>query len=180
MLRITVPGDEVFDESTSEFGTHGDVVLELEHSLISLSKWESEFERPFLSDKEKTAAEIFSYIKHMLLIPNVPDEVLRRLTETNVKEITQYIEAKMSATFISSLSPEPKNKEVVTSELIYYWMVALQIPFECQHWHLNRLFTLIQVCNVKQSKPKKMSKGEIARRNRELNEQRKRQLGTRG
>lgn len=178
MLTIVVPGAEHFDNDAQEFFTVGDVTLELEHSLVALSKWESEFEKPFLAKAEKTDEEIFGYMKAMCLTPNVPAEVWYRLSEENVMAINSYIEAKMTATWFNTR--EGRSSETITSELIYYWMVAFQIPFECETWHLNRLFTLIKVCNEKNSPPKKMSKSEIAARNRELNAQRKAQLGTSG
>ena len=179
MLTIRVGAVEAFDDSTQEFVATGGTPIQLEHSLASLSKWESEFEKPFLSTNEKTLGELTFYIKAMTLTPDVPDELYYRLSEKNIEEINAYINKKMTATWFSETTPET-SKEIVTAELIYYWMTAFQIPFECQYWHLNRLFTLIRVCSMKHEKPKKMSRAEVARRNRELNEQRKAQLGTRG
>ena len=180
MLTIVVLGVEMFDDESQEFTTKDDVALELEHSLVSLSKWESKHEKPFLGKAEKTTEEVFDYIKCMTLTPNVPDQVFSKFSEKNYNEINEYIEAKMTATWFSEIPGAPKSRDVITAELIYYWMVIFQIPFECENWHLNRLFTLIRICNVKQSKPKKMSRSEIAARNRELNTQRKAQLGTSG
>jgi hypothetical protein len=180
MLTIIVPGDEMFDEQSQEFVTKGDVTLDLEHSLVSLSKWESIYEKPFLGKDEKSMEELIGYIKAMTLTPNVPEEVFSKLSEDNFTAINNYIEAKMSATWFNDSPGAPSTRDVITAELVYYWMITFQIPFECETWHLNRLFTLIRVCNVKQAKPKKMSRSEIAMRNRELNAQRREQLGTKG
>ena len=180
MLKIVVPGIELFDDESQEFVTQNDFTLELEHSLVSLSKWESIYEKPFLGEGEKTTDEVVGYVKAMTLTPEVPEEIFYKLSEENVAKINEYIDAKMSATWFSEQPGAPKTREVITSEVIYYWMIAFQIPFECETWHLNRLFTLIRVCNIKQAKPEKMSRAEIAARNRELNAQRKAQFGTKG
>ena len=179
MLILQVAGVESFDDDTQEFIAQGGTILELEHSLVSLSKWESIHEKPFLGKESKTSEEILSYIKCMTL-NKVPREIFLKLNEENIQEIGDYIEAKMTATWFNEQPGEPPSREVITSELVYYWMTMFNIPFECEHWHLNRLFTLIRICNVKQAPPKKMSRAEIAQRNRELNAQRKAQLGTTG
>jgi hypothetical protein len=180
MLTIVVPGVEMFDDVTQEFTTEGDVVLELEHSLVSLSKWESKHEKPFLGNDDKSTEDVIDYIKCMTLTPEVPEVIFQKLSEHNIKLINEYIEAKMTATWFSDMPGAPKSREVITAEIIYYWMVAFNIPFECERWHLNRLFTLIRVCSIKQSKPRQMSKTEIARQNAELNAQRRAKYGTRG
>lgn len=180
MLTITVPGLEVYDEETETFSTIGDIQLQFEHSLLSLSKWESEYQKPFLGKEEKTAEELLGYVKAMIVTPNFPPDIFSKLTQKNLDEINDYINSKQSATTFGQM-PETKGRgETITSELIYYWMVAFNIPFEVETWHLNRLFSLIRICNVKQSKPKKIPKNQIAARNRELNAQRKQQLGTSG
>ena len=180
MLKIVVPGTEYFNEEDETFETVGDFDLELEHSLISLSKWESKYQKPFLVRSEKTPEEIMGYVEAMIISPIYPPDIFVRLSKDNVRQINDYIESKESATTFG-LMPERKGPgEVITSELIYYWMVAFNIPFECESWHLNRLFSLIRICNIKNSKPRKMSRHEISSRNRELNAIRRAQYGTSG
>jgi hypothetical protein len=180
MLTITVGATDVYDEGVDKFSTQGGIELQLEHSLISLSKWESEFEKPFLGKTEKTPEEVLAYVRCMIVSENPPEDILQRLSKENLETINEYIDRKMTATWFSDQPGAPRSREVITSELVYYWMTVFQIPFECETWHLNRLFTLIRICNVKQAKPKKMSRTEIAARNRELNARRKAQLGTTG
>lgn len=179
MLKILVPLSESFDEENNLFIVDG-FELELEHSLAALSKWESKFEKPFLGPGEKTTEEVIGYIEAMTLTPNVPPEVFQRLSQDNIDAINAYIDSKQTATWFSDTTPRAKNREIITSEVVYYWMSSFRIPWEAQYWHLNRLFTLIRIFDAKQSKPKKMSRSEIAARNRELNAQRKKQLGTKG
>lgn len=178
MLKITIPLSESYNEESNEFVVDG-VDIELEHSLVSLSKWESFFEKSFLATKDKTTEEVLWYIKAMVTTPEVPEAILSRLSEKNIEEINNYINAKMTATWFSD-SGKTASREIITAEIIYYWMISLNIPFECQHWHLNRLITLIQVCNRKNAPAKKMSRSEIAKKQRELNAQRKAELGTSG
>ena len=155
-------------------------MLQLEHSLVSLSKWESKWCKPFFSKQEKTYEETIDYIKCMTITQNVKDDVYTRLTNDNVMQINKYIEAPMTATTFSKDANGKGGKEIITSELIYYWMIALNIPFECQKWHINRLLTLVRVCNVKNEPSKKMSKKDIMSRNRALNAARRKQLNSKG
>lgn len=180
MLRIVVGATENYDESTTEFVSQGGTAIELEHSLLSMSKWESEYEKPFLGTTEKTGEEVLSYIRCMCLTPDIPPELFYNLSEDNLTAVNAYIDRKMTATWFSEQPGAPKTSEVITAELVYYWMTVFQIPFECETWHLNRLFTLIRICNIKQAKPKKMSRGELAARNRELNARRKERFNTTG
>ncbi len=179
MLRITIPQREFWDERKQEFVYAKEQTLQLEHSLVSLSKWESKWCKPFLTKQQKTYEETLDYIKCMTLTQNVDPDVYTRLTNANIDQVNKYIEAPMTASTI----PEEKGKhgrEQVTAELIYYWMISLNIPFECQKWHLNRLLTLVKVCNFKNQPPKKRSRKELLSRNAALNASRRKQLNTRG
>lgn len=180
MLTIVIPAMEMFDESKQEFINTKEQTLCLEHSLVSLSKWESKWCKPFLTKQEKTYEETIDYIKYMTLTPHVDPEVYNLLTNTNIAEINAYIKAPMTATTFSKDRSSGTGREIITSEIIYYWMIALNIPFECQKWHLNRLLTLIKVCNAKNTPPKKMNRREILNRNHAINEARKKQLNTTG
>ena len=180
MLTVTILGDEYFDERKQEFVYPEKLELQLEHSLVALSKWEAEFNKPFLNGTERTDEEAYGYIYAMLLTPNVPRETLHRLSAENILEIDAYINLKMTATWFSEIPGQAPNREIITNELIYYWMSVLQIPQECETWHLNRLFTRIKVHSEKSAPPKKMSREAQAAQFRELNAQRRAQLGTKG
>lgn len=180
MLQITIPAMELWDENTQEFVYGKEQTLQLEHSLVSLSKWESKWHKAFLTNVEKTVEETLDYIKCMTLTQNVKPEVYNRLTQENIIQVNEYIQAPMTATVFSEDKNGKRSREVVTSELIYYWMIALNIPFECQKWHLNRLLTLIRVCNIKNEPPKKRSKRDIMSRNAALNAARRQQYNTKG
>lgn len=181
MLTITIPATEKFDEVRDEFVYSKEQTLQLEHSLLSISKWESKWCKPFLNTRQdKTFEETIDYIKCMTLNKNVSDDVYGCLTQENIKAINEYIGAPMTATTFHDDNHIKRNSEQITSELVYYWMIALNIPFECQKWHINRLLTLVQVCNIKNQPPKKMGKREIMSRNAALNAARRKQLNTKG
>ena len=180
MITITIPANEAFDEATGEFITTKATELQLEHSLISISKWESKWHKPFLSGDSKTPDETMDYIRCMALNKNVDPMVYKFLTEQNIMEVNSYIEDSMTATWFAEDKSKSGKREIITSELIYYWMIALNIPYECEKWHLNRLLTLVKICNIKNQPEKKMSKREIMSRNRALNEQRRQAMNTRG
>lgn len=180
MLQLQIAlEDESYDEDRKEFIESAVFTLRLEHSLVSLSKWESHFEKPFLNGKEKTEEETLWYIQAMAIDDQIPPEVFSRLSQANVDAIDAYISAKMTATWFAD-SKEKPNREVITAEIVYYWMISLNIPFECEHWHFNRLLTLIKVCNAKNAPEKNLTKQELAARNRKLNEERKRKYKTSG
>lgn len=181
MLKVIVKGQELFDEETQEFSTKEPVELELEHSLLSLSKWESLHEKPFLSAKGLTREETFDYIMCMILTPGITKDMIEHATVQIVSEVNAYINSAQSATKFGELPEKRVKGEVITAELIYYWLSAFRINFDpVETWHLNRLFSLIRIANNKNTPPKKMSKAERARKMHELNEQRKKELGTRG
>ena len=179
MLKITVPAMEYYDEVNNEFIDYKEQVLQLEHSLVSISKWEAKWHRPFLDGKDKTLEQVIDYVRCMTITQNVNLDVYTRLTEGNLKDINDYIENPMTATTFSDINQTP-NREIITSEIIYYWMVAFNIPFECQKWHLNRLLTLIEVCNVKNAPPKKYSQRELMSRNSALNKARRQKYNSKG
>ncbi len=180
MLKITIPYTELWDETNEEFIIVKEQTLSLEHSLVSLSKWESKWCKPFLVNKPKTAEETIDYIRCMTLTQNVDPYVYKCITNANVEKINDYIGQPMTATTFSNNPTDRPNREIITSELIYYWMIALNIPFECQKWHLNRLLTLIRVCNIKNQPSKKMSRADVMRRNSALNAARRKQYNTNG
>lgn len=180
MLEINVPGFESYDSEKQIFTSTKDTKLQLEHSLISISKWESRWNVPFLENKKKTNEQTISYIADMVITRNFNPDILSGLTVQNYKDINEYINRSMTATTLPEERKKGGTAETITSELIYYWMIALNIPWECQKWHLDRLLTLIRVCNIKNAPPKKMSRSEIGARNREINARRKAELGTKG
>ena len=157
MLTIVIKRNEQYDEIKEEFIESKKQILQLEHSLVSLSKWESKWHKPFLSKEEKTHEETIDYIRCMTITQNVDSDMYNFISKAEMKKITNYIEDPMTATVISN-TKKLYSKEIITAELIYYSMVALNIPFECQKWHLNRLLMLIEVCNIKNTPPKKMNK----------------------
>lgn len=180
MLKITIPETELWDEANQEFITTKEQTLELEHSLVSLSKWESKWCKPFLSKEGKTREESIDYIRCMTVTPDVDDDIYNYLTNENINQINKYIEAPMTATWFNETNNQKNSREQVTAELIYYWMIALGIPSEYQNWHLNRLLTLIKVCNIKNQTPKKRSKRDILSQQAALNAARRKQLNTKG
>lgn len=180
MLQIVIPEMEYWDEYKGEFVYAKEQSLQLEHSLISISKWESKWHKPFLHTPNITNEELIDYVRCMTLTQNVKEEVYLRLTDENMLQIRQYIENPMTATTFSAKEKGKGGRKIVTSEVIYHWMVALNIPFSCEKWHLNRLITLVRICNIENEPKKNMSNKDIMSRNRALNNARKNKLKTRG
>lgn len=180
MLKIIIPSTEFYNEETSEFIIIKTQELLLEHSLVSISKWESKWEKPFLDKTQKTSEETLDYIKCMTITQNVKPEVYLALSQDNVSDIMTYIQSSRSATTFGKDKNSSASREIITSELIYYWMINYNIPVEFEKWHLNRLLNLIRICSIKSQPPKKMSKSQIMSRNKSLNDARRAKLHTKG
>lgn len=178
MLKLELESVEYFDSVKMEFVKKPPKTIYLEHSLKSVSEWESEYMKPFFGKEPKTDEELFYYIKCMS--DNMTDEDLNCLTQKNLDDIEKYISSSRTATRINKNQNEPPSREIITTELMYYWMVANNIPFECENWNINRLWTLINICNIKNAPPKKMSKKSLLSRNASLNAARKKSMNTRG
>ena len=170
--------NDLWDERNQQFLSIKVTTIQLEHSLLSISKWESKWNKSFINTKDKTEDELIDYIKCMTITKNVDPNIYVCLTAENIQEIVNYINAPMTATTIRDTGKS--NHEIVTSELIYYWMISLNIPVKFEKWHLNRLITLIRVCSIKNQPAKKMSRGEIMQRNAALNAARKKRWNTKG
>lgn len=181
MLTIHIPSKSVFNEETNEFIDFKGQTIQLEHSLVSVSKWESKYQKPFMTKENKTMDETLYYIKCMTITQNVSELAYLCMSRENVMEINKYIESPMTATtFYDPNGTNNYSREIITSELVYYWMISLNIPMECQRWHFNRLLTLIRVCNIKNNPQKKMSNNDIMKRNKALNDARRKKLNTKG
>lgn len=178
MLHIIVPENEFYDEDNNLFIYTKETELVLEHSLASISKWESKWKKPFLLNN-KTRVEFLDYVRCMS-INDIDEMVYRSITDSILNKIQDYIESNETATWFRKETNKSISREIITSEVIYYWMFSLGIPSECENWHLNRLLTLIRVFNAKNTPQKKRSMNEILRGNRELNEQRKKVWNTKG
>lgn len=177
MLTINIPGQEMWDEVNETFITTKDTTIQLEHSLVSISKWEAKWHKPFLNKGEKTIEETIDYIRCMTITQNVDPEIYKHLTNDILNKVSEYIEDPMTA--VKTIAGETKggaNREVITNEILYYDMIALGIPFECQKWHLNRLIALIRVCNAKNKPAKKRSKKEIIQDHVSINAARRQAL----
>ena len=181
MLSIDIKPREFFNEKTSEFITVKGGTLKLEHSLVSISKWESKWKIPFLSEKKKTMAQIDDYIRCMSINGDPDQYLIASITPQDKDRIIDYIDEKRTATWFTNVGEKKTSRsEIITSERIYYWMIQYNIPHEYEKWHLSRLLTLIEICNRESTTPKQMSQAEIIARNKALNAQRKARLHSRG
>lgn len=182
-LHLILPASEVYDPRKEEFVTLGGIEVDLEYSLYTIALWESKWKKPFIKSLQHlTRKEEIGWYKAMCLTPNVPDDAWLTMTYKIRKDILEYATDPMSATTINHRGPKtPSSKKtLLTAELVYYYMVTLGIPFECEHWHFNRLMKLIDVCFVKNTPPKKMGKQEAAAMYRELNAQNRAKYNSRG
>lgn len=180
MLELTVKGRELFDEINGIFIYTRDQTIKLEHSLVSLSKWESKWKKPFLTKNEKTDEEIIDYLRCMTITQNVDPMMYKMLTAEDIRKVVEYIDDPMTATRITSHASGRVKDRILTSELIYCYMIQLGIPFECQKWHLNRLIKLIEVCSIEGQPGKKMSRNDVFSQNRSLNAARRAAMHSKG
>lgn len=180
MLQITIPAIELWDERTEKFVSRKEQTLQLEHSLVSLSKWESKWCKAFLGKAEKTDEEIRDYVRCMTITQNVDPDIYYYLNKDNYKKINEYIQAPMTATTFPDKKDSRGSHQIITAEVIYAWMFSLQIPKECEKWHLNRLLTQIRACSVMNQPSKKMSRKDIMSQNAAINAARRKQLNSKG
>lgn len=180
MLTITIPEKEYFDDRTSRFVKMEGGTFEIEHSLAAIAKWEALHGVAFLSSASKNVEDSLDYIRCMTITPGVNPDLYKRIDNKIMKEINSYIESKQTATTIRRIGAKKPNREIITAEVIYYWMIATGVPPEYDQWHLNKLLTLIEVCNAKTNPGTKMKKKDVFAQNRALNEARKAKFNTKG
>lgn len=180
MLVLKIQDTELFDEETDRFIEIKSQVVKLEHSLLSISKWESKWCKPFLVDKNKTSEEVLDYIRCMIVNPSKEQDIIPALRPEDIDKIINYINSPMTATTVTFFDAKNYKKETITSELIYYWMIAASIPMECEKWHLNRLFALIKICGAKNQNSKKVNSSSYLKRQAELNAKRRAKLHSKG
>lgn len=182
MLQITIPAKEWFDDETNRFQNVRARTLMLEHSLLSISKWEAKWHKSYMNTEGLTNEENLYYIKCMCIDPNVDMLTLSSIPYDEQVRIKEYLENSMTATTFSDRSNNGRSirREIVTSELIYYWMIYYNIPFECEKWHINRLLTLIKICGIKERPREKMNKKENIALRRAANQARRLKTGSRG
>lgn len=179
MLRLSLPSLETFNEEKQEFETIGGLTVELEHSLYTVAKWEAKHKTEFVQSKMDFDF-IMSYIKEMCMTEDVPDNAWLCLTKSQINEILEYINDPSTATKFNKQNNPSHSSRITTAELIYYWMFSLQIPMECEHWHFNRLMTLIELASKESMPKKKMGKREAMQQQREINAMRRSKYNTKG
>lgn len=176
---ITIPEQELFIPP-DRFVYTKETTIKIEHSLVSIAKWEAKWHIPFLdANTQKTNEMMIDYIRCMTISQNVDPEIYNYLPVEVIKEINDYIDDPMTATWFKDTKSHGRG-EVVTNELVYYWMIAQNIPLECEKWHFNHLMTLIRVCSEKNAPQKKMSKRDIYSQNKALNAARRKAMGSKG
>lgn len=180
MKSITIPGGELWDERHRKFIYPKEQTIQIEHSLVSLKKWESKWNKPFLGNESMSSEQIIDYIRCMTITQNVDPMIYYNLTPEMIKEISDYIQAPMTATWFGEEDQKHHSQRIVTAEVIYYWMISHQIPMECQKWHLNQLLTLIRVCNAENAPRKKLSHQELIARNRAINQRNRKKYNSKG
>lgn len=174
MLSLIVSGEEIYDEELNEFRSTPGYNLELEHSLVSLSKWESKYNKPFLSEEQKTPIEMYDYIKFMAIHPGVPEHVFLSLNDSDLARIVEYMNEKQTATWFNEPPNQSPMRTAITSELIYYWISALGLDASVvENWHLNRLFTVLKVASIEGQPKKKKSRTEVLAEIRRKNAERR-------
>lgn len=178
-LVIVVPGQELFDNEKQKFITTEDVTLRMEHSLVAIHNWESKWHKPFLVPKGHSGEEVLDYFR-MMCLDDVDPSVFDRMSEENLQEIQAYMENVMTATTFHNLPDKPGGREIVTAEIVYYWMVSLQIPLDRETWHFGRLMALIRTVNTKNAPKKKMNTKDALAQQRELNAQRRAEMASKG
>lgn len=178
MLEIVVKGGEMFNERTFEFYQTKDFTIKLEHSLVSIAKWEAKYHKPFFSKEKMEPSEYMDYIKCMTITQNVPEEVYQRLSNKNIKDILNYQQDSMTA--MKQTSKSKGGYAVITAETIYYWMISLNIPHEYEKWHINRLLALVEYVSLKNAPPEKMSQREMMEMYRTENEKRRAKYKSKG
>lgn len=180
MLRIEIGGSEYYDEVENRIIKIPAKVACLEHSLRSIAKWESKWNVPFLSNKEKTREQSIDYIRCMETTGRTDLSFIDYITQEQINQISEYINANMTATTINRRGSKRQSREIVTAEIVYFWMIQYEIPSEYDKWHFNRLLTLIEVCSIKSGPQQKMGHKEQMAQQRALNEARRAQYKTRG
>lgn len=182
MLELHLPETEFFDRANSKIIRVPEVTLHLKHSLLTLSKWETIWEIPFLGEGKKTTEQLYSYV-NIMAGGDLDELTLSRLTSEHYEKLNAYLSSKQSATWFSESPNQRRSTQTVTSELIYFWMTTYNIPFECENWPFPRLMNLIRIASIKNDPDagkKKRNKSQMLSERAMLNKKRREQYGTTG